>query len=412
VSGDHGGERSTWWTFAFGSTLTLAMAVGTLLPFALGVLAPFIVPELELSRSRFGGLTTVFYLVGMPFSLVAGALVDRVGGRRVLLLLFLLGAAEVVLAGLAPDYMWLAAAAAVGGLATAAVNPVTNQQISLHVPVGRQGVIVGIKQSGVYAGLVFAGAALPLAAGSLGWRRALASTSVLGIVGVVATLLVIPPARRRMAGGGKGRTRTTLGADIWWLAGLTLLMGAVPAVTAVYLPLYAFEQLGLDEGAAGLLAAGSGAVAVVARIGWAHAAERIASARELLAVMAAVTLVALLLLWAAPAAGTWMLWLGALAFGGAVSAWTAVVYLALVRDVPQASAGRSTGVIQLAFYAGYSAYPLAFGFVVDRLGGYATGWLALVGINVVSLILLWAWRPVHVGVRPESNARVTSGSPG
>lgn len=380
------------------------MAVGTFLPFALGVLAPFIVPDLALSRSRFGGLTTVFYLVGMPFSLVAGALVDRVGGRRVLLVLFLLGAADVVIAGLAPNYLGLLAASAVGGLATAAVNPVTNQQISLHVQVGRQGVIVGIKQSGVYAGLVLAGAVLPLAAGSLGWRIALASTAVLGVFGIVATLLVIPPVQRRVGGGGTGRTRTTLGADIWWLAGLTLLMGAVPAVTAVYLPLYAFEQLGLDEGAAGLLAAGSGAVAVVARIGWARAAERIASARELLAVMAAVTLVSLLLLWAAPAVGTWMLWLGALVFGAAVSAWTAVVYLVLVRDVPQASAGRSTGIIQLAFYGGYSAYPLVFGVVVDRFGGYTTGWLALVGVNVMSLILLRIWRPVRVGVRPRAGA--------
>jgi predicted MFS family arabinose efflux permease len=392
--------------FALGSTLTLAMAVATFLPFALGVLAPYILPDLELSRSRFGGLTTVFYLVGMPFSLVAGTFVDRLGGRRMLLSLFAIGGAAVVVAGVAPGYLVLVAAAGVGGLATAASNPVTNQLISLHVPTGQQGVLVGIKQSGVYAGLVFAGLALPTAAQVVGWRAALMATAAAGVVGIVLTAAVIPSTPRSGRHRDGADERATLGADIWWLAGLTFLMGATPAVTAVYLPLYAFEQLGLSQGTAGLVAAVSGVGAVVARIAWARGAELVGSVRGLLLAMTALTLVALLLLWAAPAVGAWMLWVGAVVFGASVSAWTAVVYLALVRDVAHTSAGRATGVVQLAFYGGYAAYPAVFGVAVDRFGGYTIGWVGLISVTVISLFLLWTWRPVQVGVRRTTPADV------
>src|SRR5918996_3072149 len=76
--------RSPAWRAGFASILAVAMATGTLSQFAFGVLAPFIRDEFEISRFQLGMLTTAMFAVGALGSLPTGRLVDRFGGRRVL----------------------------------------------------------------------------------------------------------------------------------------------------------------------------------------------------------------------------------------------------------------------------------------------------------------------------------------
>jgi predicted MFS family arabinose efflux permease len=402
-------RRPLAWRIGFGSTLALAMTVGTFLPFAFGVLAPFIVTELQLSRSGFGGLTTVFYVVGTPLSLLAGWLVDRFGGRRVLLGLYAAGGLAIALASTATSYAVLLAAAVVGGLSSATGNPVTNQLIAAHIGRGRQGVLVGVKQSGVYLGAVLAGLILPTGAGLVGWRPVLGATASLAVAGVALTFLLVPGTTARdlpPSGDGGGEN---LGADLRWLAATTLLMGAAAAAVTTYLPLYAFEALGLDTATAGLLAAVSGGVTVAARISWGRAAERWRSARAILVVIAVASALAFALIAAAGPGTVWLVWVGAVVFGGSAAAWTAVVYLLLVRDVDLRATGRSTGLVQLAFYVGYLVSPITFGFVVDRTGSYLPGWTGLVAASALVLLLLAAWRPQGLSPADDPAARARVG---
>jgi nitrate/nitrite transporter NarK len=67
----------------FTAILAVAMATSTFFGYAFGVLGPFIIDEFDISRSQFGLLSTVFFVVGGGASLPAGRLVDRMGAWRV-----------------------------------------------------------------------------------------------------------------------------------------------------------------------------------------------------------------------------------------------------------------------------------------------------------------------------------------
>ena len=76
--------------------VTGGMAVSTVLQFAIGALAPHLMADLGLSRVQLGAITTVFYFTAAALSPLAGAITDRVGGRRSLALLFLVDAVAFI----------------------------------------------------------------------------------------------------------------------------------------------------------------------------------------------------------------------------------------------------------------------------------------------------------------------------
>lgn len=385
-------DSSRAWRAGFGATLAAAMASSTFMQSALGTLAPFLTADLGVSRSQLGGLTTTLFLVGAAFSPLAGRIADAVGGRRILIGLFAVAGVMMAAAGLAPSYPWLLAAVALGGLAMAAGNPATNKLLSAHLPRGRQGVLTGVKQSGVQAGTFAAGAVLPPAALLIGWRGALLASSLLAVAGVAATLRVVPPDPPDADGGGWRRARPKLGPIVTRLSVYAFLMGAGVAVASTYLPLYAYERLDFSAALAGLAWATVGAVGVVARIAWGRHSDRVRDLAVPLAAIGALSVAAQLLIWGAEAAGGWMLWVGAVAFGASAASWNAVGMLAIVKRVEAADAGRASGLVQLAFYAGFVASPVAFGVSVDATGRYDLGWAVIVACYAAATVAALRWR--------------------
>jgi MFS family permease len=152
--------------------LAFAMGVASVVTFIIGALAPFMVAELGLSRTSLGLLATGMIGVAAVLSPLAGYLVDRLGGRPMLLLIFAATAAGLLGMAAAGSYGWLIAGAAVAGIGSAMGNPATNQLISRYVPRGSQGSVIGVKQSGVQGATFLAGLLLPSLGAALGWRRA------------------------------------------------------------------------------------------------------------------------------------------------------------------------------------------------------------------------------------------------
>jgi nitrate/nitrite transporter NarK len=368
------------WRTAFGATLSLAMAFGTFAPFAVGALGPFLVEDLALSRAQLGTVTTVLFAIGGALSVVVGPLTDRVDGRRMLMTLFAVSA--LALAGMAvgPGYGGLLAGAAVAGVAVAATNPVTNQLVSTHIPRGSQGVIMGVKQSGVQLGAFLAGGLLPTGARLLGWRGALGMSAAVPLLGMALAALTVqagPRADHRPLRRGGWVPHPHHRPFVRWLAVYALLMGAGVSAVGAYLPLYGVEALGLSPTHAGLIAGMMGLVGIGARILWSRASERRAGVRRPLLAVAALSVGAVALFWGAAATGAWLAWLGAVAFGATAVAWNAIGMLAIVRQVDTASTGVASGIVLLGFYLGYVVAPVTFGWSVDLTGTYAAGWAGL-----------------------------------
>lgn len=361
--------------------LTATMGIGPLVIYAVSTLAPLVLDSLDLTRTEFGSLPLIMFGVAALAAGTTGSLADRLGPRAVLLFIFAGSGAAVVVASWAPSLAWLWLAAVLVGLAQALSNPVTNQLIALSIPLGRQGTLLGIKQSGVQFSQLLAGLSMPLLGVALGWRRAVATCLVPVVLGLVSVPLLVPASRRSGVRRPKG-AREPLQPLVALMAGYSVLTGMGTQAVVMYLPLYAFEVLGLPVTTAGLTAGLLGGIGVAARIAWGRAAERRGSPLPALAFLAFGAAAAVLAITASARLGPGLLWAGAVGFACTALGVNAVTMLTVVRGVPSHSIGRASGVIALGMYGGFMLGPITLGRIVDSTGSYDAAWLLVAALFV------------------------------
>ena len=375
---------------AFTGLLLTAMVAGTIVTIAFGVLSRFLIEDLDISRARVGGLVTAVAVTAAVASPFGGRLTDRIGGRKALFLLFSLSTLGLLSVALAPLYGLLLLAAALAGLAQATANPATNKLIAHHVREGGRGLITGIKQSGVQAGLFVGGLLLPVGAIALGWRATLGLVALVPATALVLTRFVVPPdgdSRKDSSHAGRSRTPET----VWWLAGYSLIMGVAAGALLTFLPLYLQEDFGMTVTRAGVVVAVFGLVAMIVRIVSGSVAERIGSFQGVLGSLAATAAVAALLLLIAPNAGNAVLWAGVLLAAASSTTWNSVAMLAVIDHSGPAMAGRSSGIVVLGFLSGFGIGPLLFGYSVDTAGSYAPGLWGIAALFVAASVVAAVW---------------------
>ena len=352
------------------------MGVGAFPGYAFGVLGPHLVSDFSLSRAELGLLTTMHFVVAGISSLMVGSLVDRLGGRRMLAAATALLGLAVAGMAIAPSFGWLVVMGAAAGVPLSANNPATNKLVAVHVPPGRRGITMGVKQAGVQVSAFLTGAVLPRAAAVWGWRTALAASIVVPGLGLLAALWLprdhtdARPGRR----GRRGPPREPLTRAVRTLAAYAFLMGAGVAAVNAYLPLFAVERLSLSPTTAGTLFALIGLTGVISRVSWGWRSERLSSFAVPLGVMGAGAAVAIGLFVAAQALPLAVVWVGAILFGATAVSWNAVGMLAILRTASAEDTGRASGVVLFGFYGGFVSSPILFGAIVDTTGSYVPAW--------------------------------------
>lgn len=380
------------WGFGFGVVLAGVMAVGTSANAVIPVLAPVLVRELGIDRAGVGSVVSVVGLGGALVSVFAGALVDRLGGRR--LALGILGAGTCVLAltAMSRSLGGLLVAGVVCGLANGASNPATNELIATRLPRGRQGITTGVKQSGVYGAVFLAGLGLPPLVAAFGWRIAVWITLAVPVGLALLTLIVVPPdsVARRHAPAGRVRFRAP--ASVVWMTVYGFFMGMGAGAMLAFIPLYAQEGVGLSVQAAGLVASTFGILGIAARILWARGSERLADYARPLRLLALLSALAAGLVLIAAPERPWLLWVGVVLAGATVTAWNAVAMLAVVVRAPGGQTGRASGLVTVGFLSGLGSAPPAFGAVVDRTGSYDLAWGGVIAVLLVAALTATLWR--------------------
>lgn len=352
---------------------TAAMVVAMLAPYTVSALGPSLVSDLQLPRSAVGGLVTATFAVACVASLVAGRVVDVSGPRRGVAGLAVLVLAGLLAATLAPGYGWLLAALAVNGLALALANPSTNLLVAARVPSPKRGLAIGVKQSGVPLSAFAAGLVLPPVAAVAGWRAGMAAAAMLPAALLVVVWWSVPRDAPRQA-GGRSTSRSALSP---WLAGLmafSLLLGCGLAAVNTYLPLYASQQLGLSDAAAGSVLASFGSAGLVARVVWTRLADRLIDVTVALGWLSLAAAGATVLLALAAGSGTWLVWAGAVGVGATATAANAVSMLAVLRR--GGATGHASALVSLGFFGGFAVGPTACGLLADH-AGWGSMWLVV-----------------------------------
>ncbi|MBI2525240.1 MAG: MFS transporter [Candidatus Rokubacteria bacterium] len=337
-------------------------------------LFPVFRDELGVPYVALGLIMSVFYSVSAVGQTAAGFVVDRVGARVVMLTGLACVSSAMALASTATAYWMLLPVAVLGGLGNCAFHPAHYALLNAGVSRARLGRAYSVHSLCGNIGWILAPAVIIPLASQLGWRGALLTV---GLAGVVAAALLasptgtLPDHREEAAADAAGAAGSAAGLRI--LATAPILMAfayfaflsmsivglktfGVPAMVVVYgvaVPFAASALTGYLLGnAAGIVAGGA-------------LADRVRR-HEVVAVagMGLAALLALVLA-AAVAPGGWLpLLMGATGFcmGLTQPSRDLIVRAA----TPIRAAGKVFGFVYSGLDLGSTVTPLAFGLLLDR----------------------------------------------
>ena len=378
---------------AFTGVLLATMGVGTFAPLSLGILASVFQEDLGITRSQIGIVFAVNAFGAALLSPVVGRFTDRVGGKAALITVTVVGTASYIVYGFAGSLMVLIIGSLFGSLAQAGSNPSTNKLIAEVLPVGAQGVVTGIKQSGVQVFVFVGGLVIPSLAVSFGRETAYLVLAAVAIaVGALAVVAVPAQSTVGSTDGRHGGGLRRMPIDIWWIAAYGFVMGFAGSSVFLYV-LFAEEQLGQSIIVGGLVAAVVGFVAIPSRILWARHAERRGDIRGPLITIALISVAAAGSLIVADAGVWWFVWVAAVLTAVSSSSWNSVGMLGLIVIAGRGLAGRASGIVLFGFLAGLGVGPPLFGWIVDSTGSYTTVWVLAGAASFAGAAVMGVWRP-------------------
>lgn len=350
-------------------------------------------PLFPLWRAEFGLSNTQ---LGLVMSVVAaatflqvpvGGLVDRVGGKPVVVAGIALTALGVGLAGTADGYPGILGFALLSGVGQSAFHPADYPLLDA-VADGSRGRSFGIHTFGGYAGYATAPVAVGTAAGAVGWRTALLVAGGAGLAYAALAGVVIGPVHRNRLGDADGGS-----SDGSPLDALSPVMAAVLVLylvlTAATVGVQTFTPILFVDGFGGAKALGDATLTAFFALaaGGVLVGGSLADRHPPTGVLLVLTAVA--------AAATW----AAVGVGAAVGTLAAAAALAVVglcnglvlpsRDslvalaTPGQSVGRSYGVAFTAASVAQLAAPAALGYVID-VDSVRTAFLAIGGLFLLT----------------------------
>jgi len=372
----------------------LVVSIGGSLPsFLTGALAVQLRADLGLDTTQLGVALGSFGLAAALASVVLGRIVERVGPERSMRIAATVSVAAMAgIATLATSFGSLVGFLALAGFSVALTNPAVNAFVARGVPIHRHGLAFAIKQSGMPAAALAAGAAVPLLALTVGWRYGFVSGAAIAACGLALVparrpeTAPLPPDATPSASEPPPLARPPVSRTTLVILSIGVGLGAVAAAVLVGFLVSGAVHVGLAPGAAGWLLTAGSLVGIAVRVRAGVLADR-RDGRHL-RVVALMLLAGSIgfVLFSLDVAWVYVVATG-LAFGTAW-AWPGLFNFAIVRIRPD-DPGAATGLTQTGVYVGILAGPLIFGAVVDA-ASYTAGWLltavfALAGAATVTL---------------------------
>jgi len=361
-------------------------------------MAPVAGPALGVSPSAVGYYIAIAYLGSMVGSAAAGGWVARYGPIRVSqggLALCLAGLA-LAASGIAPLVL---AGAFVIGLGYGPTTPASSVILVRAAPPALFSLIFSIKQTGVPAGGVLAGAIVPALILAAGWQW---GAFAIGCA-CLALALAIAPVRARFDTALNPRAPVSLAAvlapvglvarapRLREMAVTGLVYGGVQITLVTYLVAFLTDDFALTLVVAGIVMAVSQVASVAGRLAWGALADRALSRRTMLGLLGlGMGASAIATLASGPGWPAWLLFAFAAVFGATAVGWNGVYIAELARIAPPGRVSEATGGCLFFTFLGVVMTPLLFNLVLRLGGGYSLAYalLGAPGLAVGASLLL------------------------
>jgi MFS transporter, ACS family, aldohexuronate transporter len=331
-----------------------------------------------------GSFLSAYYIGPSLVSLPSGTLADRWGIKRMLVLGQAVIALGLLAASFATSFGTFTMLLIGAGVGYGMLNPTSTKAVMGWSPPAHRATLVGLKQVGLPLGGMLGAALLPALAMAAGWRTALGLSAALIAAGAVASLLLYhdPPTT------GQTPRRSTRGT-------IAAVFAAMQTVWMSYLVLYLQGAVGLTLLAASRLLALAQLGGMTGRVLFGMLSDRLFGGRRRLPlVLAGVGSAACSLVVAGTGDGASLLGLGLLSFvfGVVGISWNGVQHTWMAELAGPRDAGTAVGLGLAVSSAGVTLGPLAFGYVVQTVGGYRGPWITLALTMMVALALLFLVR--------------------
>ena len=368
--------------------------IGASAQYGINTLAPFYKDEMGLSRAQVGLFFSAFYLAMAGASFGTGWLADRLGVRKTTLLGHLGLGVCTMAAAFSPSFESAWVSFFLAGFGYSFLNPASSIGVMTWFHRDERATAMGIKQTGVPSGGVLAAILAPSLVLLIGWRGSLAALGIINFVfGFLFSLLWREPVSASIDADPKKSTDVSLPPlNIWALLPISCataiyLIGQMALIT--YVPLYLKDVMDYSPYWASQALALTQAGAMVGRVGWGVASDRLFGGRRKI-VLIVIGLLSVVLLGALGSMGRessyWLLMPVLFLAGVSLVGYQGVSYALIGEISGKARTGAGLGMMITINAAAATIGTPVFGYIVDQTGSYAFAWQILAGAVAAGIV--------------------------
>jgi sugar phosphate permease len=390
---DRSSQRDSFrWTIL--GLIFVSHVIGAAAQYGINTLAPFYKDEMGLSRAQVGLFFSAFYLAMTGASFATGWLADRLGVRKTTLLGHLGLGLCTTAAAFSPSFESAWVSFFLAGFGYSFLNPASSIGVMTWFDRHERATAMGIKQTGVPSGGVLAAILAPSLVLLIGWRGSLAALGIINFVFgfLFALLWREPPNASIDTDPAKSGGAVPGPLNVWALlpvscATAVYLIGQMALIT--YVPLYLKDVMGYSPYWASQALALTQAGAMVGRVGWGVASDRLFGGRRKIVLIVIGLLSAVLLgaLSFMDGQSSFVLLMPILFLAGVSLVGYQGVSYALIGEISgKARTGAGLGMMITINAAAATLGTPVFGYIIDQTGSYSFAWQLLAGAVTIGII--------------------------
>lgn len=384
------------------------LAAGSFTIIGASAIAPLISDALDLSEVGIGAIASVAYLGALFTAPRAGRVTDRSGPARVIVIGLVAMAVGNLVAALAWQAVVLYVGILIAGFGYGAVNPATTV-LSNPATARRRALVMSVKQAGVPAGGIAAGAILPSLAQAFGWRWAFGLSL---LVCLLLALFVVVRGGYDVQRSRSLATAHTLSRRLRLPMGYVfgLLIAGVQVSIFAFTAVYLVDARGFSPTEAGLGVSTVLLGGVAGRLFWGWFADLFP--RHRLLVLQGIGLLGAALLAGLIVVPNAQLPLLLAALGVCSVGWNGVYIAVVAESADPASVGTAMGASLALINVGAIACPIVIGLLLSWTSSWTVGLLALAALSLAAMLVAWigSERVVDQGIDPTFVHEVDGGN--
>src|SRR5690625_1502187 len=362
--------------------------------------------NLQLTMSQIGMFPAALFLGQSLVSMPAGVLTDKLGSRKMILLIVLALSGSFLVMSFSTSFTFLLLFMTIAGFAYGSSHPTTNRGIMYWFDVKGRGTAMGIKQMGVTLGSALAAFLLLPMAKSFSWQVAfITSAIILLVIGLIIYILYKEPQQvqdnlKNPNGNGFRDLIALLKHKALMLITFSaMLLSGTQMILNTFIIMFAYERLGISIILAGVLVGIAEIGGSVGRVAWGVISDRLFKGERIIVLLVISVLSAIVSVVVVLIPSNLPFYIVAVivfVFGISTSGFNGVWMNATTEIVDRAKSGAATGVSITFGSWGVILFPPIFGFIVDTTDSYTIAWLFVTMLMFCSNISLLIVLKIHV----------------